>query len=116
MYQTVGHQAIEYQAKAMNLPLYRRFIQGKAGLLTQEYEPTIDDEVEDLYELLRDMKKTVDFQGVSVGAIMSEYQTRRVINVCQRLELTVSFTVYRMFSRFLFTFQYFINLYLVYTL
>lgn len=56
MYQTVGHQAIELYAEAMDLPLYRRTIQGSSLNTGRNYSQTEGDEVEDLYELLRLVK------------------------------------------------------------
>uniref|UniRef100_A0A3B3V0Q2 Diphthamine biosynthesis 6 n=1 Tax=Poecilia latipinna TaxID=48699 RepID=A0A3B3V0Q2_9TELE len=52
MYQTVGHQAIELYADAMELPLYRRTIQGSSLDTSRNYSETEGDEVEDLYQLL----------------------------------------------------------------
>ena len=46
------------------------------------------DEVEDLYELLKEVKeKYPDIQAVASGAIFSNYQRLRVENICQRLGL-----------------------------
>lgn len=56
MYQTVGHQAIELYAEAMDLPLYRRTIQGSSLNTSRNYSKTEGDEVEDLYELLHLVK------------------------------------------------------------
>lgn len=64
MYQTVGHQAIELYAEAMDLPLYRRTIQGSSLDTSRNYKVTEGDEVEDLYELLRLVKV-----GLTVPAI-----------------------------------------------
>ncbi|CRK99013.1 CLUMA_CG012131, isoform A [Clunio marinus] len=88
MYQTVGHMGIEMLAEAMELPLYRKTT---SGLTTQKgkiYEPTEDDEVEDLYELLKQVKDEMQIEAVSVGAIFSDYQRVRCENVCSRLNLT----------------------------
>ena len=51
------------------------------------YESSSEDEVEDLYELLLEIKTKhhPEIQGVSVGAIVSNYQRLRVENVCSRL-------------------------------
>ena len=47
------------------------------------------DEVEDLFQLLQEVKHTYpDIEGVSCGAIVSTYQRLRVENVCSRLNLT----------------------------
>ncbi|XP_033497823.2 diphthine--ammonia ligase isoform X2 [Epinephelus lanceolatus] len=87
MYQTVGHQAIELYAEAMDLPLYRRTIQGSSLDTSRNYKVTEGDEVEDLYELLRLVKEKEGVEAVSVGAILSDYQRVRVENVCLRLGL-----------------------------
>ncbi|XP_013856547.1 diphthine--ammonia ligase, partial [Austrofundulus limnaeus] len=57
MYQTVGHQAIELYADAMDLPLYRRTIQGSSLDTSRNYSITEGDEVEDLYQLLHLVKE-----------------------------------------------------------
>lgn len=64
MYQTVGHQAIELYSEAMDLPLYRRTIQGSSLDTSRDYRETEGDEVEDLYQLLHLVKV-----GLSVPAI-----------------------------------------------
>ncbi|XP_035466565.2 diphthine--ammonia ligase isoform X1 [Scophthalmus maximus] len=87
MYQTVGHQAIELYGEAMDLPLYRRTIQGSSLDTSRNYSETEGDEVEDLYELLRLVKEKEAVEAVSVGAILSDYQRVRVENVCLRLGL-----------------------------
>ncbi|KAJ0009139.1 hypothetical protein NQD34_016554 [Periophthalmus magnuspinnatus] len=87
MYQTVGHQAIELYAEAMDLPLYRRTIQGSSLDTGRDYSHTPGDEVEDLYQLLRTVQEKERVEAVSVGAILSDYQRVRVENVCTRLGL-----------------------------
>ncbi|XP_068195833.1 diphthine--ammonia ligase [Antennarius striatus] len=87
MYQTVGHQAIDLYAEAMDLPLYRRTIQGSSVETSKNYSKTEGDEVEDLYELLLLVQKKEGVEAVSVGAILSDYQRVRVENVCLRLGL-----------------------------
>ncbi len=57
MYQSVGQEIIELFAKAIELPLYRAEIKGNAQTTDKEYfQPVIGDEVEDLYELLSDIR------------------------------------------------------------
>lgn len=87
MYQTVGHQGIEKLAQAMELPLYRKITRGNSINTKGNYEPTEDDEVEDLYDLLRQVKEEQNVEAVAVGAILSDYQRVRVENVCNRLQL-----------------------------
>lgn len=56
MYQTVGHQGVELYAEAMGLPLFRQNTCGVALSQGQQYVPTPDDEVEDLYQLLKSVQ------------------------------------------------------------
>ncbi|GLB33938.1 putative diphthamide synthase [Lyophyllum shimeji] len=97
LYQTVGQDAIEFVARALEVPLYRRVITGHAMELGSEYGSRdakggggiAGDETEDLFALLSDVKsRHPDIQGVSVGAILSNYQRVRVEHVCRRLGLT----------------------------
>ncbi|KAF6129773.1 diphthamine biosynthesis 6 [Phyllostomus discolor] len=57
MYQTVGHHAIDLYAEAMALPLYRRTIRGRSVDTGRVYTKCEGDEVEDLYELLKLVKR-----------------------------------------------------------
>ncbi|KAI8647049.1 hypothetical protein BD408DRAFT_409122 [Parasitella parasitica] len=89
MYQTVGHDAIHFYSECMQVPLYRREIIGSSVLLDYYYTVTANDETEDLFMLLKDvLKDHPDIKGVSVGAILSNYQRIRVEHVCARLGLT----------------------------
>lgn len=45
------------------------------------YKPSENDEVEDLYQLLVEIKEKCEIEAVSVGAILSDYQRVRVENV-----------------------------------
>ena len=56
MYQTVGHNAIDLYAEAMDLPLYRGTIQGSSVDQGKVYTENQGDEVEDLYKLLKNIK------------------------------------------------------------
>lgn len=56
MYQCVGHEMIEAIAEALGLPLYRRTLQGTSLNTEMYYEPKDGDEVEDLYELIKEVK------------------------------------------------------------
>ncbi|KAI5949946.1 hypothetical protein KGF57_004456 [Candida theae] len=89
MFQTVGHDIIDYYSQCLEVPLYRQKIVGKSSNQNLEYEYTKDDEIEDLYKLLSTVKsKHPEIEGVSCGAILSHYQRTRVENVCDRLGLT----------------------------
>lgn len=56
MYQTVGHDIIDLYSECMQLPMYRGEINGKSKSQEMSYTPTVNDEVEDLFELLRHVK------------------------------------------------------------
>lgn len=81
MYQTVGHMGITKLAEAMELPLYRMQTKGLSTQTGKQYVPTDDDEVEDLYNLLKWTKDEMNVEAVAVGAIFSDYQRVRVENV-----------------------------------
>ncbi|KAF2363413.1 Diphthamide synthase domain [Trinorchestia longiramus] len=91
MYQSVGVHHVWRIAKAMGgVPLFSRTIEGKSVNTSADYtKPLPDDEVEDLFHLLKSVKEGVEggVDGVSVGAILSDYQRVRVENVCVRLGL-----------------------------
>ncbi|KAJ2858641.1 hypothetical protein J3B02_000021 [Coemansia erecta] len=90
MYQTVGSSGIKLIAECLSLPLYLQETQGTAITQTLDYQPTENDETEDLFQLLTKVKlQHPDIQGVSVGAIFSRYQANRVQNICDRLGLTM---------------------------
>lgn len=81
MYQSVGYEAIGLIAEAMDLPLYRRPTEGRSTQRGKVYILSEGDEVEDLYDLLVDVKNDIAIDAVSVGAILSDYQRVRVENV-----------------------------------
>lgn len=82
MYQSVGFEAIDLIAESMELPLYKCETAGESKQIGKIYEPIDNnDEVEDLYNLLKSIKEHTDFDAVSAGAILSDYQRIRVENV-----------------------------------
>lgn len=81
MYQSVGYEAIDLIAQALDLPLFRTDTRGTSYQQGKTYAPTENDEVEDLFTLLRDIKNDLNYEAVSVGAILSDYQRVRVENV-----------------------------------
>ncbi|KAJ1833004.1 diphthine--ammonia ligase [Coemansia sp. RSA 2711] len=88
LFQTVGSSAVHAVAECMELPLYTKEIRGTAVTQTLDYELTQDDETEDLFALLSEVKQNhPDVGAVSVGAIFSSYQGNRVQHVCDRLGL-----------------------------
>ena len=96
MYQTVGHDAVHAVAAAMDVPLYRRPIQGTPLNQSAEYgarrggAPEPGDETEDLYALLRLVKEHhPEADAVSAGAILSNYQRVRVEHVALRPDIAL---------------------------
>ncbi|KAF8054057.1 hypothetical protein N665_1354s0017 [Sinapis alba] len=88
MYQTVGHQIIVSYAECMNVPLFRRRIRGSSRHQKLSYQMTPDDEVEDMFVLLNEVKRQIpSITAVSSGAIASDYQRLRVESICSRLGL-----------------------------
>jgi len=89
MYQTVGVEIAVSIASCLEVPLYRRAIQGSSLDQGLDYStPSERDEVEDLYQLLAEVKsKHPGIEAVASGAIFSHYQRLRVENVCSRLGL-----------------------------
>ncbi len=82
MFQTVGHEGVSLISEAMEVPLYRAFTRGKSLARDLVYTPTEEDEVEELYELLvRVCEECGGVEGVSSGAVLSDYQRLRVENV-----------------------------------
>ncbi|KAF9692486.1 hypothetical protein EKO04_009643 [Ascochyta lentis] len=93
MYQTVGHSVIPLYEQALEIPLYRQEIRGKAVNSERDYSAAQSqqeqDETEDLVPLLRKaMLAHPEANAVSTGAILSTYQRTRVESVALRLGLT----------------------------
>lgn len=88
MFQTVGWDNVAVLAEAMGLPLYVEQTDMEAREEGRDYRPREGDEVEDLLRLLARVQEQEGVQGVSVGAILSDYQRVRVESVCLRLGLT----------------------------
>lgn len=65
----------------IDLPLFRTDTYGQSHQRGKIYEPTENDEVEDLFYLLQDIKNKICYDAVSVGAILSDYQRIRVENM-----------------------------------
>ena len=56
MFQSVGHEGVALYAAAMDLPLFQVSTQGQAIARDMVYSVTEGDEVEDLFQLLRQVK------------------------------------------------------------
>lgn len=89
MYQTVGFEAVDAIAACLQVPLRRACVKrGRAkdqSLLYSETPPD-EDEVESLFQLLKEVKAEFpEVQGLTSGAILSNYQRNRVECICDRL-------------------------------
>lgn len=80
MYQSVGVEIVPFIAQAMGAPLVTKEIKGKSFNQELYYEKAEEakqeehDEVEDLYQLLSQVKEQYpDVQAVASGAILSNY-------------------------------------------
>lgn len=91
MYQTAGSNILMAYEACFNVPIIQRQIIGASVNTQLEYnEVCPGDEVEDLFELLRDVvQQFPTVKGVACGAILSNYQRHRLEHVCTRLGLTV---------------------------
>ena len=89
MYQCAGTEIVDAMGDAFELPLIRRPMNGSPiSIHSNDYEPTIGDEVEDLFLLLKDCKERFpEVEGITTGAVFSNYQKQRVENCCDRLGL-----------------------------
>lgn len=88
MFQTVGHDALDLYSECTGLPMYRGDITGTSKNQQLDYKHTQDDEIEDLFKLLKQIRDELGVEAVSVGAILSSYQRTRVEDVCARLGMT----------------------------
>jgi diphthine-ammonia ligase len=89
MYQTVGFEAVDSIAACLQVPLRRACVKrGRAKDQSLQYSehPPDDDEVESLFHLLKAVKAEFpEVQGLTSGAILSNYQRNRVEFICDRL-------------------------------
>jgi len=85
MYQTVGSEFIEAIAECLGVPLFMEESDCVARTQELEYKETEGDEVEDLYRVLKRAREEIFYDAVCSGAILSNYQRNRVIEVCKRL-------------------------------
>ncbi len=60
MYQTVGSEMADAIAECLGLPLYKKTLSLKPVNLKMDYEETKDDEVEDLYVLIKEIQVKLD--------------------------------------------------------
>lgn len=99
MFQTIGYNLIKGIGECLQVPVYQAKLHGTSVNTEMNYDPTDNDEIEDMYNLLLKIKvrnyliiyiqkEHPDIEGVAAGAVLSNYQRIRVENVCSRLSLT----------------------------
>lgn len=76
MFQSLGLDFIDLQAKALDIPLIKKTTKGE-----KEYE------LDDLKEVLIEAKKKYNIDGIVTGAILSVYQSSRIEKICDELNL-----------------------------
>ncbi|ORD93898.1 DPH6 [Enterospora canceri] len=91
MYQTVGNEMIQYIEQALEIDFIYKETTCEVKNTDLDYKPMENDEVEDLFEAIREAKEKYGIDGVCSGAILSQYQRNRVQNICNRLKIE-SFT------------------------
>lgn len=99
MFQTVGKEMIGKYEACMGVPLFLHRTRCAALNRSLEYEPVEHDEVEDLYQGIRDTLSKVQFDAVSSGAIWSVYQKNRIESICRRLGLLSLTPLFQMDQR-----------------
>jgi diphthine-ammonia ligase len=97
MYQTVGHDAIDFLQSCMgDIPLYRRSIHGASVSVESDYTETKGDEVEDLLLLLEEVKvirtsKTACIHALTHFVINSEstqtFKVSRLVPYCPTINV-----------------------------
>ena len=76
MFHTPNIEVTEKQAEALEIPYESFKIKGKKEI-----------EVEDMKRALKQVKEKYDIDGITVGAIASNYQRERVERVCSELKI-----------------------------
>ncbi len=87
MYQTVGSEIASLQGKCLDVPIYIFSSKCKPLCINLEYNSSVGDEVEDIYNGIVEMQKSEKFDAICSGAILSTYQKNRVEDVCKRHNL-----------------------------
>ncbi|EZF76649.1 hypothetical protein H105_02005 [Trichophyton soudanense CBS 452.61] len=97
MYQTIGYSVIPLYEEALEIPLFRQEIRGRAVNTSRDYHHQAStgrteqekDETESIYHLLQQvLKARPEVNAVCAGAVLSTYQRTRIENVALRLNLT----------------------------
>lgn len=90
LYQTVGQDAIEFVARALDVPLYRHVIQGNPIEQNAEYgsrtaggSGVMGDETEDLHALLGEVKVRLELPNLTLSGFIS---TRFTIQTCKECQ------------------------------
>jgi diphthine-ammonia ligase len=76
MFHTPSITRVEEQAKSMNIPLLIQKTKGKK-----------EDELKDLEIAIKDAKEEYKIEGIVTGALKSVYQSSRIQNICDKLNL-----------------------------
>jgi len=78
MFHTPNIDITRLQAEAMGIPL-----------IEEETEGNKEDELKDLEKVIKRAKEEYGIEGVTTGALFSEYQSQRIEKICNKLGLKV---------------------------
>ncbi|MFH0936434.1 MAG: diphthine--ammonia ligase [Candidatus Woesearchaeota archaeon] len=76
MFHTANIELVKQQAKLMNIPIIIKKTQGKKEL-----------ELKDLENIIKEAIKKYKIQGIVTGAVASVYQSSRVQDICNKLNI-----------------------------
>jgi ABC transporter with metal-binding/Fe-S-binding domain ATP-binding protein len=76
MFHTPNIKKTKHQAEAMNLPLIIHKTEGKK-----------EEELKDLENAIKKAIKKYKIEGITTGALHSEYQASRIQNICDKLKI-----------------------------
>jgi ABC transporter with metal-binding/Fe-S-binding domain ATP-binding protein len=76
MFQRVGLDYIDYQAKCLNIPILKKYTKGEK-----------EKELIDLKKIIEEAKNKYNLDGIVTGAIYSIYQSSRIQKICNELDL-----------------------------
>lgn len=87
MFQTVGSEIAELMGECLACPIFISSTKCNSISTSLDYSMTVGDEVEELFDAVSNILKNIQFEAICSGAILSNYQKRRVENICKRLNL-----------------------------
>lgn len=78
MFHTPNVDLVKYQAESMDIPLFTGVTKGEKEI-----------ELKDLEKILKQAKEKYGIEGITTGALYSDYQRERIEKICGKLDLKV---------------------------